>query len=279
MAGLDLGLESDMAAKQYPAIVKLVADELKVAPKEIVDMDLNIIDTQPACPLGVHKEFISAPRMDNQISCHCGIEAFNDLHSNPEFLKNDGDLNIFIMFDHEEIGSKSLQGALSNYLTEVSKRIFERLAPGPDSAELYWAALRRSFLLSADLAHAINPNYADKHQDVHPVNMHKGVVLKTNVNMSYATDSVSGLIFKEVAKKSNVPIQEFAVKCDSLCGTTVGPLLCTNTGIKTVDIGIGQLSMHSIRELCGTTDCFYYYKLMMGFYSEYSKIDKKIMMC
>ena len=100
------------------------------------------------------------------------------------------------------------------------------------------------------------------------------MVVKTNVNMSYATDSVSSLILKDVAKLAGVPVQEFIVKCDSLCGTTVGPLLCTNTGIKTVDIGIGQLSMHSIRESCGVTDVYYYYKLMMGFYTDYEKVDK-----
>ena len=151
----------------------MVAEELKVDPKQVVDMDLSLLDTQPAGFLGVHREFISAPRMDNQISCHCGTEAFVDLHSKPDFLAADGDVNIFVMFDHEEIGSKSLQGALSNFLMEVSKRIFERCVCAPDAEELYWAALRRSFLLSADLAHAINPNYADKHQDVHPVHMHQ----------------------------------------------------------------------------------------------------------
>ena len=104
-------------------------------------------------------------------------------------------------------------------------------------------------------------------------------MLKTNANMSYATDAVSGLILQEIAKRAGVPVQQFVVKCDSLCGTTVGPLLCTNTGIKTVDIGIGQLSMHSIREMCGTTDVLYYYRLMLSFYSEFAKIDTSIMNC
>ena len=151
----------------------MAAEELKLEPKQIVDMDLNLLDAQPAGYLGVHKEFISSARMDNQISCHCGTEAFTELHSKPEFLHNDKDLNIFVMFDHEEIGSKSLQGALSNFLMEVTKRIFERCVGTPEAEELYRASLRRSFLLSADLAHATNPNYADKHQDIHPVLMHQ----------------------------------------------------------------------------------------------------------
>ena len=105
------------------------------------------------------------------------------------------------------------------------------------------------------------------------------MVVKTNVNVSYATDGVSSVILKEVAKLSGVPTQEFVVKCDSLCGTTVGPLLNTNTGIKTVDIGIGQLAMHSIRETCATTDAYYYYKLMKGFYADYEKVDKTFLNC
>ncbi len=271
--------DCELSLREYPAMLTLIAEELQVKPEDIVELDLNLIDTQPACFMGIHKEFISSARMDNQISCHCGMEAFKDLHTDDEFLKNDKDINIFVMFDNEEIGSKTQQGALSTYLSDVAKRIFHRAAIGPDTEELYNAALRRSFLVSADLAHATNPNYADMHQDIHHVDMHKGVVVKTNANISYATDSVSSVMFKELAKRADVPVQEFIVKCGALCGTTVGPLLNTNTCIKTVDIGIGQLSMHSIRETCGTTDVYYYYKFMLAFYREYGNIDKTFLGC
>jgi len=290
LEAIDLGKDCEIATREFPVIVKLVAKEIDVNPADIVDMDLNVIDSQPATMMGPYKEFISSPRIDNQISCHCGLEVFKDLHSKPEFLANDKDINILAMFDHEEIGSKSQQGALSIYLSELTKRIFSRAALSTDNDELYTAALRRSFLLSADLAHATNPNYADKHQEVHPVAMHKvfflnqimlkkGVVVKTNYNISYATDSVSSVILKEIAKKGNVPLQEFVVKCDSLCGTTVGPLLNTNTGIKTVDIGIGQLAMHSIRETCATTDVLHYYNLMKAFFQEFAHVDKTFLGC
>ncbi len=271
---VDLGPECELAAREFPSIIKLVAEEIKVNPGDIVDMDLNLIDSQPAALMGIHKEFVSSPRIDNQVSCHCGLEAFRELHSTPDFLTNDKDINILIMFDHEEIGSKSMQGALSTFLADLTKRIFYRTALSADNDDLYAAAMRRSFLLSADLAHATNPNYADRHQEVHPVHMHKGVVIKTNYNISYATDAVSSVILKEIGKRAGVPLQEFVVKCDSLCGTTVGPLLNTNTGIKTVDIGIGQLAMHSIRETCATTDMLYYYKLLKQFYAVYAKVDK-----
>ena len=164
---------AEMTSREFPAIIELIASELKVDPANIVDIDINLIDSQPSGFMGVHKEFISSGRMDNQISCHCGLEAFKDLHSNDDYLNNDKDINILIMFDHEEIGSKSMQGALSTYLATVSKRIYQRAVDTPDGEEFYNAALRRSYLVSADLAHAINPNYASHHQEVHPVDMHK----------------------------------------------------------------------------------------------------------
>lgn len=173
LAAVDLGPECDMAAREFPIIVKVIANEIGVNPADIVDMDLSLIDCEQAKTLGIYKEFISSGRMDNQISCHCGLEAFRELHSKPEFLANDADINILSMFDHEEIGSKSQQGALSIYLSEITKRIYMRTALTSDADEMYIAALRRSFLVSADLAHAINPNYADKHQEAHPVHMHK----------------------------------------------------------------------------------------------------------
>eukprot|EP00826_Nyctotherus_ovalis_P029487 TRINITY_DN2330_c0_g2_i2.p1 TRINITY_DN2330_c0_g2~~TRINITY_DN2330_c0_g2_i2.p1 ORF type:complete len:368 (+),score=144.35 TRINITY_DN2330_c0_g2_i2:529-1632(+) len=265
---------AEMMVREFPAIMEMIAEELKVDPIDIVDFDLSLVDVQPAGFMGIHKEFISSGKIDNQISCHCGVEAFKDLHTSEDFLKGDKDINILVMFDHEEIGSKSMQGALSTFLATVSERIFKRAADSADGEELLNAALRRSFILSADLAHAINPNYASYHQEAHPVHLHKGVVIKTNYNISYATDTASSVILKELAERLKVPLQEFVVKCDSLCGTTVGPLLNTNTCIKTIDIGIGQLAMHSIRETCATTDILYYYRLLKGFYQEYAKVDK-----
>lgn len=164
--------DAPLASCHAPAILFLISKELGVPPQNIIDWDLNLIDAQPATTLGLYEEFVSSARMDNQISCHCGLEAFVDLHSSPEFLSSDGDINYFVMFDHEEIGSKSIQGALSNFLIEITKRIFDRAVDGRDSEEFYKAALRRSFLISADLAHAVNPNYTDKYQDLHLVHMH-----------------------------------------------------------------------------------------------------------
>eukprot|EP00826_Nyctotherus_ovalis_P037819 TRINITY_DN3485_c0_g5_i1.p1 TRINITY_DN3485_c0_g5~~TRINITY_DN3485_c0_g5_i1.p1 ORF type:complete len:370 (-),score=70.28 TRINITY_DN3485_c0_g5_i1:119-1228(-) len=273
----EIDISNEMLVREFPVVIKAIAEELKVDPASIIDFDLNLIDVQPAGFTGVYKEFVSSGKLDNQISCHCGLEAFKDLHEKPDFLKNDRDINILIMFDHEEIGSKSMQGALSTYLATLSKRIFQRAANSPDSEELFNAALRRSFIVSADLAHAVNPNYASYHQEAHPVCMHKGVVVKTNYNVSYATDSTSSVILKEIAGKVKVPTQEFVAKCDSPCRTTVGPLLNTNTCMKTIDIGIGQLAMHSIREICGTTDVMYYYQLMKGFYEEYGKVDRSLL--
>jgi aspartyl aminopeptidase len=129
--------------------------------------------------------------------------------------------------------------------------------------------MQRSFLISADMAHSIHPNYSDKHQTNHQVEINKGVVIKLNHNQRYATDIVSSSLFKIIAKQANVPIQEVIVKNDSPCGSTIGPILSSGTGIKTVDVGCAMLGMHSIRETCGTLDGVYYHDIFSSFFSNF----------
>jgi len=119
----------------------------------------------------------------------------------------------------------------------------------------------KSFVISADMAHAYNPNYAEKYQCDHKLGMHQGVAIKINPNMRYATDSEGGAIIKELGRRANLPIQEFIVRQDSACGSTIGPIIAGNLGIKTVDIGAPMWAMHSIREMCGVVDVYYYLKL------------------
>ncbi len=129
--------------------------------------------------------------------------------------------------------------------------------------------MQRSFLISADMAHSIHPNYSDKHQSNHQVEINKGVVIKLNHNQRYATDIVSSSLFKIIAKQAKVPIQEVIVKNDSPCGSTIGPILSSGTGIKTVDVGCAMLGMHSIRETCGTLDGVYYQDIFNCFFSNF----------
>ena len=127
------------------------------------------------------------------------------------------------------------------------------------------------------MSHAIHPNYPGKHQEKHKVGMHLGVTLKYNFNQRYSTDSVSASILRAIAEKAGVPIQEFAVNNDVGCGTTIGPVLSSNTGVKGADIGTPQLSMHSIRETCGVLDFLYYDNLMTGFFEKYEELQNGLM--
>lgn len=141
----------------------------------------------------------------------------------------------------------------------------------------YQRAMRRSFLLSADMAHGLHPNYSDKHQPQHAPKIHEGIVIKTNVNQSYATDTVSATIIRELAAKVGVPMQDFVVRNDSPCGSTIGPMMAANAGIKTCDIGAPMLGMHSIRETCGVIDLVYYRKLFLSFLGDYSTVSNSLL--
>eukprot|EP01017_Pseudomicrothorax_dubius_P012892 TRINITY_DN1549_c0_g2_i1.p2 TRINITY_DN1549_c0_g2~~TRINITY_DN1549_c0_g2_i1.p2 ORF type:complete len:184 (-),score=39.85 TRINITY_DN1549_c0_g2_i1:161-712(-) len=179
-----------------------------------------------------------------------------------------------VLFDHEEIGSQSSQGARSEMLRDSLERIFA--AKSPVNASIV-RPLSRSLFVSADMAHAAHPNYPGKHQELHQPIMNKGIVIKTNVNQSYATDGVSASILRLVAEKAKVPVQEFIVRNDSPCGSTIGPIVSAKVSIKTVDIGAPQFSMHSIREQCGILDGFYYLKLFKAFFAEYHTLNTSIL--
>jgi len=145
-----------------------------------------------------------------------------------------------------------------------------------DNALLH-QAVARSFLISADMAHAVHPNYAEKHEENLRPAMHKGLTVKFNANQRYATSSVTSFIIRELAKKHHIPLQDFAVRNDSACGSTIGPILASNCGMRTVDVGIPQLSMHSIREMCGTADLVHTIHLLQAFFSEFPALDQRLL--
>jgi aspartyl aminopeptidase len=176
---------------------------------------------------------------------------------------------MILLFDHEEVGSQSAQGADSNMVVEVTQRISECFGTvGQD----YFMAIRKSLLLSADMAHAVHPNYSHCHQKDHMPKIHQGIVLKVNANQRYATDAVGLAIVKSIAKKADVPLQEFIVRNDNACGSTIGPIIAAKAGMKSVDIGAPMLAMHSIRETCGVIDLTYYQKLFNIFFTQYTSL-------
>eukprot|EP00741_Cyanophora_paradoxa_P006059 tig00000981_g5877.t1 len=270
-------LEKDAdESRHHPALLRLLADELKCEPADIMDFELSVCDTQPAVIGGVFREFIFSARIDNLLSCFCALESFVEtLPTVPE----DEDVRLIALFDHEEVGSCSTHGAGSSLLQETLRRLALTLGDSSSplaQADVFERVCRRSFLVSADNAHACHPNYADKHEDKHRPLLHRGPVIKTNGNQRYATNSVSSFIIRTLAQRNNIPIQDFVVRNDMPCGSTIGPIIATNCGVRTVDIGNGQLSMHSVREVCGTDDVDHMIALLKVFHEQFRELDASL---
>lgn len=262
--------------KHHPLLLNLLAAELGCKPSEIGDFELSLYDHNKSVIGGALNEFVYSARLDNLCSSFCALEALIAASTHTS-LENDSGIRAICLFDHEECGSQSSHGAASSLLERLLIRLASAfMEPSQSAAELEELTFRNSFVISADMAHALHPNYSDRHEKNHRPAIHKGVVFKYNSNQRYASNAVSVALLRQVAEKHNVPIQEFVVKNDSPCGTTVGPILAANTGVRTVDIGAPQLSMHSIREMCGTDDVFHYYSLMKGFFENFREIDRNL---
>lgn len=185
-----------------------------------------------------------------------------------------------VLYDHEEIGSTSAVGAASPILGEAVKRISAVLNSKQQASapyDLYEATVRRSFVLSSDQAHALHPNYASKHEKNHQPQINAGMVIKRNSNQKYATTGPTGILMREIARRSNLPpVQEFIVRQDCGCGSTIGPLISSSTGIRAIDMGCPQLSMHSIRETMGVCDLTNGLNLFKSFFVHFRDVDESI---
>lgn len=253
-------------------LANLISKELNVKKSNIIDFDLCLYDCHESTLLGIDQEFVSSGRLDNLASSLCGLHALiNDCKN----LQEQTSINFIAMFDNEEIGSLSYQGADSEFFGRNLERIFMTTDKKSEeknyNGDEFMACCSRSFVISADMAHGSHPNYPEKHQNEHRPMFHAGIVIKVNPNMRYATDSEGSSILKEIGKRADVPIQEFIVRQDSPCGSTIGPIIAGKLGLKTIDIGIPQFAMHSIRELCGVVDLEYYRRFFEEFYSGYEK--------
>ena len=258
--------------KLFKTFLDRIATDLGVDIEEIVDFELTAYDHHPPAITGLHKEFVSSPRLDNLASSLCSLDSIIQYSKAPQ---DNQEVAMIMLFDHEEIGSQSATGADSNMIVEATERVFSCL--GGTSKEDYYRSIRKSFFISAEMAHAVHPNYSDKHQSHHMPKIHDGIVLKINANQRYMTDAVSASIMRVLAANASVPLQDFIIKQDGLCGSTIGPMIAGKAGIKTVDIGAPQLSMHSIRETCGVIDLLYYKHLFSVFFNDYSKLSHDLL--
>jgi len=175
------------------------------------------------------------------------------------------------------VGSGSMQGAASTVMAEALQRVASCFAPDERhaSTEALLTTSRKSFFISADLSHAVHPNYAEKHEKDHAPRLNKGTVIKSNSNQRYATNAESGFFVRELARLVGISVQEFMVKNDCPCGSTIGPMIAAQTGLRTVDVGAPCLSMHSIRETMGVADVDNCLRIFQAFFGRFAELNTK----
>ena len=244
---------TDDATKSFESFL---AAEFSLDEANVASWSCQLFDIQRANLFGLRNEFLASSRLDNQVSCWAAMNAL---------LDNDGDEpSLVALFDHEEVGSESTTGAAGPLLETTIERI--AIAAGLDRAG-FLGGLAKSHCISADNAHAIHPNYPDRHDQNHAPLINNGIALKSNSSQRYATSARSSIPVYAAAEKANVNLQHFSSKNTMPCGSTIGPITATRLGIETVDIGLPQLAMHSIREMCGSEDPISLYKLVKQYFA------------
>ncbi|MDD6976795.1 MAG: M18 family aminopeptidase [Prevotellaceae bacterium] len=226
-------------------LVRLIANELQIEKEQIIDFDLYLYDTTPAYLVGLNNEFISSGRLDDLSMVHAGMEAMTAESAKPEATK------VLAIFDNEETGSGTKQGAGSNFLMSLIQRIV--LAQG-GSLDDYYRSVEKAFMVSADNAHGFHPNYAEKYDPTNHALLGGGPVIKINAAQKYATDAMSAAVFQQICERAGVPCQRFVNSSDIAGGSTLGNILTSSIAINGVDMGNPVLAMHSVRELASAAD-------------------------
>jgi aspartyl aminopeptidase len=237
-------LENDASAGD--PVRKLLAAELHCAAADVLTWDLGTFDLTPAVIGGVNSEFLFSARLDNQASCHAALGAL--------LGSLEGDLpestSVIALFDHEEIGSRTSRGADGRLLSSVLGRIL-----GPDNHPTgFTRAMEWSFLVSADMSHAVHPAWSEKSEPEHMPKINGGPVIKQHTGWRYSTEGDGAATFALACERAGVTPQWYVHRSDMACGSTVGPMLAAELGVRSVDVGNPMLSMHSAREMCGTAD-------------------------
>lgn len=256
-----LGIINDELEKGN-LLMNIILEELNkqqtVAREDILDFDLYLADATPACTFGAHNELISSGRLDDLSMCFAGLEAL--LASQPTDTTQ-----VLAIFDNEETGSQTKQGAGSPFLSYMLKRI--ALAQS-GTEEAYYQAVERAFMISADNAHAWHPNYSEKYDPTNHPMLGGGPVIKFNAAQKYASDAYSASVFAGLCKKAGVPCQRFVNHSDVAGGSTLGNILASSIPLRGVDMGNAILAMHSCRETGSTADHEFCVKVFTQFYQE-----------
>lgn len=250
-----VGLLNDSLEKDN-FLVNQLASNLGVNIEDIIDFDLFLYEFEKGSLIGPNEEFISTGRLDNLSMAHASLHSLID-------TKGNYGVNVVSVFDNEEVGSSTKQGADSNMLLNILERICMSL--GKDREE-FFTSIYSSFMISADLAHAVHPNVTEKHDPTSRPVMGCGPVIKINANQAYTSDAYSISVYKNICMESGVDYQEFVNRSDERGGSTIGPISSTHIDIPSVDVGSPILAMHSIRELGSVKDHYNIYKTFSKFY-------------
>lgn len=248
-------------------IVDWVAERAGCAPGSVLGWELMTHVVEPSRRVGTDRELLSAPRLDNQTTCYAGLRALLDAGvgseaRGPKATRPGAGIPMLALFDHEEVGSGSERGAASDFLVTVCERLVGAL--GGDREE-FLRVMAASWHVSGDMAHGTHPNYPERHEPGHHIALGGGPVLKVNQNLRYASDALGEAEFALACRRAGVPLQRYVHRADLPCGSTIGPLTATRTGLRTVDVGAPQLAMHSARELMAAADVPMYSAALAAF--------------
>lgn len=250
---LAIGTES----RSFGDLLKEKVSEEYADVEAILDYELFFYDTQAPAMIGLEEDFIASARLDNLLSCFIGIKALITADKTQN--------SVLICTDHEEVGSASACGAQGPFLQQVIERIW------PDNEDRN-RIIAGSMLISADNAHGIHPNFADKHDQNHGPMLNAGPVIKINANQRYATNSLTSAVFRQLCDDLNIEYQAFVTRTDMGCGSTIGPITASEVGVDTIDIGVPTFGMHSIRELAGSKDAEALTRVLQHFFNKPSLV-------
>ena len=241
-------------------LIRIIADELKIEKERIIDFDLYLYDTTPACLVGLNNEFVSSGRLDDLSMVHAGLEAMTAGDGQADVTR------VLAVFDNEETGSGTKQGAGSNFLMSLIQRIV--MAQG-GCLDDYFRSVEKAFMVSADNAHGFHPNYVEKYDPTNHALLGGGPVIKINAAQKYATDAMSAAAFQLICERAGVPCQRFVNRSDIAGGSTLGNILTSSIAVRGVDMGNPVLAMHSVRELASASDHENCIKAFIEFYNQF----------